>query len=37
MLDKKYNHLEVEKDKYNFWLEKDYFKAGYKENSSTDG
>ena len=28
MLDKKYNHLEVEKDKYNFWLEKDYFKAG---------
>ena len=28
MLDKKYNHLEVEKNKYNFWLEKDYFKAG---------
>ena len=28
MLDKKYNHLEVEKDKYEFWLKNDYFKAG---------
>ncbi|QGS51992.1 valine--tRNA ligase [Spiroplasma tabanidicola] len=26
-LDKKYNHLIVEKDKYKFWLENDYFKA----------
>ena len=25
MLDKKYNHLEVEKDKYNIWKEKGYF------------
>ena len=25
MLDKKYNHLEVEKDKYNNWKEKGYF------------
>lgn len=25
MLDKKYNHLEVEKDKYNTWKEKGYF------------
>ncbi len=25
MLDKKYNHLEVEKDKYNKWKEKGYF------------
>lgn len=29
MLDKKYNHLEVEKDKYNYWKEKGYFKSGY--------
>ena len=28
MLDKKYNHLEVEKDKYNKWKEKGYFKSG---------
>ena len=28
MLDKKYNHLEVEKDKYKKWLEAGYFKAG---------
>jgi len=28
MLDKKYNHLEVEANKYDFWLENDYFKAG---------
>ncbi len=27
MLEKKYNHLEVEKDKYNIWKEKGYFKA----------
>ena len=27
MLDKKYNHLEVEKDKYNIWKEKGYFKS----------
>ena len=32
MLDKKYNHLEVEKDKYKKWLDKDYFKCD--ENSS---
>jgi len=28
MLDKKYNHLEVEKGKYNKWLDKEYFKSG---------
>ncbi len=28
MLDKKYNHIEVEKDKYNLWKEKQYFKSG---------
>jgi valyl-tRNA synthetase len=28
MLDKKYNHKEVEKDKYNYWLANDYFKSG---------
>ncbi len=28
MLDKKYNHLEVEKNKYEEWLKKDYFVAG---------
>ena len=27
MLDKKYNHKEVEKDKYNSWKEKGYFNA----------
>ena len=27
MLDKKYNHLEVEKDKYENWKNKGYFKA----------
>ena len=27
MLDKKYNHLEVEKDKYNIWKEKGFFKS----------
>lgn len=28
MLEKKYNHLEVEKGKYEYWLKNDYFKAG---------
>ena len=28
MLDKKYNHLEVEKNKYETWLENGYFKSG---------
>ena len=28
MLDKKYNHLEVEKDKYSNWKEKGYFESG---------
>jgi len=28
MLEKKYNHLEVEKDKYNNWKEKGYFESG---------
>lgn len=27
-LDKKYNHLEIEKGKYDFWLEGGYFKSG---------
>ena len=30
MLEKKYNHKEVEKNKYNKWLEKEYFKCGDK-------
>ena len=30
MLDKKYNHKEVEKNKYEKWLEKEYFKCGDK-------
>ena len=30
MLDKKYNHKEVEKNKYETWLEKEYFKSGDK-------
>ena len=30
MLDKKYDHLSVEKDKYDKWKEKGYFKAGDK-------
>jgi len=30
MLDKKYNHEETEKDKYNIWKEKGYFKADNK-------
>ena len=28
MLDKKYNHTEVEKDKYENWKNKGYFKSG---------
>lgn len=28
MLDKKYNHIEVEKDKYEFWKNNGYFKSG---------
>ena len=28
MLDKKYNHIEVEKNKYNNWKEKGYFNSG---------
>ena len=28
MLDKKYNHSEVEKGKYNYWMEKGYFESG---------
>lgn len=28
MLDKKYNHLDVERDRYQFWLDNDLFKAG---------
>ena len=31
MLDKKYNHIEVEKNKYEKWKEKGYFKC--EENS----
>ena len=30
MLDKKYNHEEVEKNKYEKWLEKEYFKCDEK-------
>ena len=32
MLDKKYNHDEVEKDKYQKWLKKDYFKCDEKSD-----
>ena len=28
MLDKKYNHREVEKEKYDYWMKKGYFKSG---------
>ena len=28
MLDKKYNHTEVEKNKYEEWMKKGYFKSG---------
>ena len=34
MLDKKYNHIEVEKDKYNTWKEKGYFKADPKSTKT---
>ena len=30
MLDKRYNPSEIEKDKYDLWKERDYFKAGDK-------
>ena len=33
MLEKKYDHLLVEKDKYKFWKESGYFKAGNKDKS----
>ena len=33
MLDSKYNHLEVEKNKYDNWKEKGYFKAGDKSKN----
>lgn len=32
MLDKKYNHDDVEKDKYEKWLDKDYFKCEEKSD-----
>ena len=32
MLDKKYNHLNVEQDKYDKWLKKDYFKCDEKSD-----
>ena len=32
MLDKKYDHLMVEKDKYETWKNKDYFK--YKKDDN---
>ena len=32
MLDKKYNHKEIEKNKYNNWKEKGYFNADNKSN-----
>ena len=34
MLDKKYNHIEVEKGKYNKWKEKGYFKADPKSTKT---
>ncbi|MBP5679276.1 MAG: valine--tRNA ligase [Bacilli bacterium] len=34
MLDKKYNHLEVEQKKYNIWKEKGYFKADNKSDKT---
>ena len=34
MLDKKYNHIEVEKDKYNKWKEKGYFTADPNSNKT---
>ena len=32
MLDKKYNHIDVEKDKYDKWLSKEYFKCDPESN-----
>lgn len=32
MLEKKYNHIEVEKNKYNIWKEKEYFKANVDQS-----
>ena len=34
MLDKKYNHIAVEKNKYNEWKEKGYFKANSKSDKT---
>ena len=34
MLDKKYNHIEVEKNKYDTWKEKGYFKADPKSTKT---
>ena len=34
MLDKKYNHKEVENNKYDFWLKNNYFKI--EDNSSKE-
>ena len=34
MLEKKYNHLEVEKNKYKNWKEKGYFKADNKSDKT---
>ena len=34
MLDKKYDHLSVEKNKYQTWKEKGYFKAGKKKEAN---
>ena len=34
MLDKKYNHLEVEKDKYETWKSKNYFKCDEKSDKT---
>lgn len=33
MLDKKYNHIDVEKGKYNTWKERGYFKSGDKSKT----
>ena len=34
-LEKKYNHIEVEKEKYNFWKEKGYFECNPNSNKET--
>ena len=34
MLDKKYNHLDVEKNKYNEWKSKEYFKCDDKKDKT---